>query len=183
MEARNGLEAVELAERRPDLILMDLIMPVQDGLEAIRQIRKLQALEGVCIIAVSASAFESTRADSRQAGADDFIAKPIQLDVLLQMVGHHLGLSWTHQIDPKPLNTRACTLPGQAKLVPPVEQLRELYEEALEGDVMALIASIEQIERQAPDYCEFAEELRSMARKFELNRIRAYLKPLTLGQK
>lgn len=183
-EARNGLEAVEVAERvKPDLILMDLIMPVQDGLEAIKHIRNQEALRGVCIFAVSASAFESTRAESRQVGADEFVAKPVQMDGLLEMVGRHLELSWIYESSTRPRSVTGCAPQSGNKLVPPVEQLQELYQEALQGDVMALIASLEQIERQEPGYCEFAEELRSMARKFELNRIRAYLKPLAVNQK
>ena len=79
--ASNGREAVDLfAEYHPDIVLMDLSMPVMDGYEATKEIRKLD--ETVPIIAVTAFAFASDREKVMESGFDDYMAKPIQAETL-----------------------------------------------------------------------------------------------------
>ena len=76
IEAANGREAVERAlEERPDLVLMDIMMPEMDGFEATRVLRTQEGTRRVPIIAVTA--MDGAQRLSVQAGADDFIAKPI----------------------------------------------------------------------------------------------------------
>jgi CheY-like chemotaxis protein len=83
-EAVNGATALELAQRRkPDLVFMDLVMPVMDGFEAIRRMREEPTLASVKIVALSASAFDTTRARSIRAGCDDFLSKPVRLNEVL----------------------------------------------------------------------------------------------------
>lgn len=85
VEAGDGLEAVTVATRaRPDLILMDLMMPVMDGLEATRRIRAIPALDGVRIVCLSA--MEGAREASRNAGFDECIVKPLNLTRFRQRV-------------------------------------------------------------------------------------------------
>jgi len=80
----NGLQAVErLRAEDFDMVLMDLHTPVMDGLEASRQIRAMPAPKGlVRIIALSADAFDSTRHQAREAGMDEFLAKPLGIHEL-----------------------------------------------------------------------------------------------------
>jgi CheY-like chemotaxis protein len=81
--ARDGAEAVALAGvRRYDLILMDLLMPVMDGLEATRRLRALQPPVAAPIVALTANAFADDRARCQAAGMSDFIAKPFEIDAL-----------------------------------------------------------------------------------------------------
>ena len=80
--ARNGQEAVELAEtEKPDLILMDLKMPVMDGLEATR----------LPIVALTANAFDSDRHAALEAGCDDFLSKPVNADRCIQTIAKLIG--------------------------------------------------------------------------------------------
>ena len=73
-EAADGQEALEQAVAfQPDLIMMDLVMPVMDGFEATRQLRQVPALKTIPIIALSASVFEYTRQQSMEVGCDGFI--------------------------------------------------------------------------------------------------------------
>jgi CheY-like chemotaxis protein len=88
--ARNGQEAVELAgTEKPDLILMDLKMPVMDGLEATRLIKA--KTPDLPIIALTANAFDSDRHAALEAGCDDFLSKPVNADRCIQTIAKFIG--------------------------------------------------------------------------------------------
>lgn len=83
--AMNGAEAIRLArQEQPDLILMDIMMPDVDGFEATRAIRGFPETRHVPIITLTA--MEGARAQAMEAGADDFLAKPINSGQLLDKV-------------------------------------------------------------------------------------------------
>jgi CheY-like chemotaxis protein len=88
--ARNGIEAIAQAkENLPDLILMDIQMPRMDGLEATKQIRLDPNLINTPIIALTALAMEGDREKCLEAGANDYLSKPVklrQLNLLIQQV-------------------------------------------------------------------------------------------------
>lgn len=91
--ARDGLEGVEQARlERPDLIVMDILMPRMDGYEAARQIRKNPELENVPLIAVTALAMAGDREKIEQAGFDGYISKPIQIKYFLEQIETYLNL-------------------------------------------------------------------------------------------
>jgi CheY-like chemotaxis protein len=82
--ANNGQEAVELAQReRPDLILMDISLPVMDGWEATQCIRNIDAIKDTPIIALTAHALIEDRNKSLELGCDDFETKPINFSQLI----------------------------------------------------------------------------------------------------
>lgn len=88
--AVNGAEAVALArECRPDLILMDIMMPELDGFEATRQLRGMQETEAIPIITLTA--MDGARSLALDAGANDFLPKPINSGVLLKKVRNWLS--------------------------------------------------------------------------------------------
>jgi len=92
VEAVDGEEAVKKAEQeRPDLILMDLGMPVMDGWEATRKIKANNALKHIPIIAVTSHAMVGDEIQARQAGCDDYVAKPIDEDELIKKIKKFLG--------------------------------------------------------------------------------------------
>ena len=89
LRAVNGSEAVNLfIEHKPDLILMDIKMPIMNGLDATREIRKIS--NDVVIIAQTANAFESDVELAKDAGCNDFITKPIRHKDLLAIIEKHL---------------------------------------------------------------------------------------------
>jgi CheY-like chemotaxis protein len=84
--AQNGSEALKALLQKPfDLILMDVQMPEMDGLETTRQIRLLSGDQPV-IIAMTANAMQGDREVCMQAGMDDYIAKPVKLELLVDML-------------------------------------------------------------------------------------------------
>ena len=97
--AENGVQAVDLviAGKAPvDIILMDMQMPVMDGLEATRQIRQFEAGNGskpLPIIAMTANAMQSDRESCMAAGMNDYLAKPIKADELYALIARLLGSS------------------------------------------------------------------------------------------
>ena len=92
VEATNGEEAVRLAQsEEPHLILMDLSLPVIDGLAATRAIRKLDGLGETPIVAVSAHDTSDFQADALAAGCDSYITKPIDFSQLEVLIARLLG--------------------------------------------------------------------------------------------
>lgn len=91
--ASNGLKAVEkVVDWLPDLILMDLRMPVMDGFEAIRMIRARDSTRTTPIIAISIWATFKHRERALAAGANELLAKPVDPDHLIQTIYQYLGL-------------------------------------------------------------------------------------------
>jgi two-component system, cell cycle response regulator DivK len=90
--AADGAEGIQLAEReRPDLILMDLSLPVIDGWEATRRIKADDALKHIPIIALSAHAMAGDEEKARQSGCDDYLSKPLDEDLLFAKLVKFLG--------------------------------------------------------------------------------------------
>jgi CheY-like chemotaxis protein len=88
--AKNGQEALEKAlNEQPDLVLMDIKMPVMDGLEATRLIKLKNP--SLPIIALTANAFDSDRQQALAAGCDDFLSKPINAEKCIQTIKKFLG--------------------------------------------------------------------------------------------
>ncbi|HBY20885.1 MAG: two-component system response regulator [Clostridiales bacterium GWE2_32_10] len=89
-EAENGLRAVErYKETEPDLVIMDITMPEMDGIEAVKQIKKIN--NAAKIIMCSAMGQQGMVIESIQAGARDFIVKPFQADRIIEAVKKVLG--------------------------------------------------------------------------------------------
>jgi two-component system, cell cycle response regulator DivK len=89
--AGDGAQGVDLAEReRPDLILMDLSLPVMDGWEAARRIKANAALAHIPIIALSAHAMNGDAEKAMAAGSDDYLTKPLNDELLFEKLQHWL---------------------------------------------------------------------------------------------
>lgn len=87
LAAKDGEEAVNLAkQQKPDLILLDIVMPRMDGLQACRQIRQDPATSHASIVMLTALAQESDRYAALKAGADDYLTKPFSPTEVLEKV-------------------------------------------------------------------------------------------------
>ena len=90
--ARNGMEGVKLAiQEKPDLILMDVMMPVMDGVEATKRIRLEEGLRDTPIIALTALAMQGDRERCLQAGMNDYLSKPVQMKELESLIVKHIN--------------------------------------------------------------------------------------------
>ena len=99
-EAADGREALEIAQRQqPDLILMDVFMPDMDGRQTTMRLRQLRDLARVPIIVVSASALGGDEESSLAAGANAFLAKPVNEHRLLELIGRLLEMEWIREPD------------------------------------------------------------------------------------
>jgi len=91
IEAVNGQEGVSIAEKeKPELILMDLSLPVMDGWEATRILKSDTELRSIPIIALTAHAMKGDEEKALAAGCDDYLVKPLDEDELLSKIEKHL---------------------------------------------------------------------------------------------
>ncbi|MCP4515962.1 MAG: response regulator, partial [Delftia sp.] len=95
--AGDGQQALDRArEAHPDVILMDLVMPVKTGFVATQELRQRPEFTDLVIIAISASVLEADREKSLMAGCDAFLPKPVHVDELLDALASHLTLNWIY---------------------------------------------------------------------------------------
>ena len=91
LEAENGEEGVALATKEhPNIVLMDIGLPVMDGIEATRRIRADETTRGVLIVALTAHHETEYRASALAAGCDAYLTKPIDFDWLIDLLGRLL---------------------------------------------------------------------------------------------
>ncbi|MEJ2200206.1 MAG: response regulator [Desulfuromonadaceae bacterium] len=129
-EAVNGEEAVAISEEwRPDLIWMDIRMPVMDGLEATRRIKAKEAGSKTKIVAVTAHAFKEERRQILAAGCDDLIRKPYENSEIFAALSKHLGVRFVYQEETAPAAVHAAL--EASDLAALSEELRRELEQAL----------------------------------------------------
>ena len=169
--AVNGQEGLDQAASvSPDLIVMDLMMSVMDGLEATRRIRLLPSGRQVPILAITASATQEDEAKSYAAGATGFIAKPIDHDVLLDAIGRHLGLTWIYE---EVLSEPESEIADFA--MPPREELAILHRLALAGIMRDIRERADYLAGLDPRYARFARRLRGLADGYQSKAILALI--------
>ncbi|NET56837.1 MAG: AAA family ATPase [Symploca sp. SIO2E6] len=175
-EAATGLEALKQARAwEPDLIIIDLMMPVMDGLELTLRLRQLPEFQQTILIASSASVSESYQQQSKEIGCDYFLPKPIQVEDLLTQVGNFLNLVWvyhhTQELEPQLQPARDNT----EFVPPPAQELNILYDLARKGLIDNLIKEANKLPNLNPQYVPFAQELRELAQGFKMKQIREFL--------
>lgn len=181
LEAEQGAIGVEIArETLPDLIITDLVMPVMDGFEATRQLRKIPALAQTPIIAASASVFDYHQQQSRNAGCDAFIPKPIRADILLELLQTHLQLKWKYADANTPQSSeQQINQPSNAELVTLLDaaQIEKLLELTKLGDIQAILEYTHSYAHAPEGSC--IQKIRGLAKNFDLAGIDRLLQQLT----
>jgi len=169
-EADNGFDALHLAQMiKPDLIFLDIIMPIMDGFEFIHHIRSMPELQNTIIIVVSASVFEQNREDAVAAGGNDFLAKPIQFEALLQCLQRHLHLEWQYEIREQAASALTIIrFPSQSAL----DRLREF---AFSGDLTGIEALLADLNQQNAAFAPFIAQIEQFLQRFEFEQILQFL--------
>ena len=168
-EAVNGKRAIEIFEKwHPDLIWMDVRMPVMDGLEATRKIKATEKGKSTIIAALTAHALEEEKEIILAAGCDDFVRKPFKEEEIFDTIAKHLGLKYIYEeeqlgvvtVEPK---IKLC--PEQMQTIPKVlrEQLHQAVLELNTGRTPEVIELITKHE------AEIGNALKSYAQKLDFD--------------
>jgi signal transduction histidine kinase/DNA-binding response OmpR family regulator len=174
LEASGGGEALHIAAaKQVDLIATDLAMPEMTGLELTQKLRADERLRGLPILAVSASVSAFTREEALGAGCDGFVGKPVHADELFAAIGPLLHLSWK-TVD------RSAGEPAGGKTH--VDGIRldqrwatELYDLAMKGEVKELLTRAESAARGDPVGAPLYQEVKRLARNFDMRGVRRVL--------
>jgi signal transduction histidine kinase/CheY-like chemotaxis protein len=153
----------------PDLAIIDVRMTGMDGLEVTRVLRARPASKPLRIVLTSASVLSFDPAVGRAAGCDDFLPKPFRVEVLLELAGRLLGLTWDHR--GAAMLDRGSDHPRG--LDPTLR--RELRETLAAGDIEVLQRQIESNFATYPDSGDALDELAEAAARFDLARLRRRL--------
>jgi signal transduction histidine kinase len=195
-EASNGQEAIEIWEYwQPQLIWMDMRMPVMDGYEATREIRARERELGTgdwglgtredfsqspitnsrtVIIAITASTFEDEEAIVIAAGCDDFVRKPFREQIIFEKMAQFLGVRYIYEQEQPQLSITESaeavseTSVSEALTVMPTEWIKELYHAALCIDNEQIFRLISQI---PPTHDSLAQVLGDLVNQFRCDRI------------
>ncbi len=134
IEATNGQEALDIASQfSPDLIIADIAMPVMDGLEMIRRLRQTPKGQDIAIVVSSAKVYSEDQKRSLDAGADDFLPKPVRTDELLDKLQQHLGLEWIIDATGPSQDAAQPSMTTDSLIVPPPEEIESLLQLARAG--------------------------------------------------
>jgi CheY-like chemotaxis protein len=178
--AQNGQDAIlRAAKRRPDLVLMDLVMPEMDGLEAVTLLRQNRDLDSVRIIGASATVSDSDLKEAFVAACNDFVTKPIRIDLLLEKIGVQLGIEWEiASAKTGEANSRKSKGSGEPFVVPTPSEMEGLYELAMMGDMIKISEWATALEAKNGDYRNFAVRLHELARGFKAKAILALVEQI-----
>lgn len=177
-EATNGQEGLQKMEKfRPDLIIMDLIMPKMDGFEAIEKLRKSPQGQSLKVVASSASVFDNDQQKSIAVGADSFLPKPIDKEKLLEILQNHLHLEWIYQKQELQASPQSKTKsePEEIMCFPDKDDLHKLYDLARSGLVSDILIEIDELEKNNPNLAAFCQQIRQWTQGFQLKKIKKLL--------
>ena len=182
IEANHGQEGLnQIQTELPDLIILDLIMPVMNGFEFVQRLRQIPQYKKMVVIATSASVFSQDKEESLTAGCNEFIAKPIRAEILFDYLHRYLPLEWVYESvasnhlpvevtdDDNETLFSAITLPSQAAA--------KLFELTQMGDINGIIEQAKQLTQLDERFAPLAARIIQLAQQFEDEKISELVKP------
>jgi signal transduction histidine kinase/purine-cytosine permease-like protein/ActR/RegA family two-component response regulator len=182
-QAANGQECLDTYKAfNPDIILMDLAMPVMDGWEASYIIKKVHQSDAVIGI-VSANAFDKNLDNAASIDSSDFIVKPVNVEDLLIWIGHKLSLEWiTSEIGIQDnLNIMDLTKSSDMIIstsVPPQNMLSDLLISVNMGHVKGIQQKLDAIANAKDEYLDFVVRMRNLSNQFQIRQMKTLLEEM-----
>jgi CheY-like chemotaxis protein/anti-sigma regulatory factor (Ser/Thr protein kinase) len=176
--AKNGQDAVAMFKKEaPDLIWMDMRMPVMDGYEAVRQIRQHDRGDTIPIIAITASAFREQRHEILAAGCDDMVIKPFRPHEIFEVMGRFLDIGYIYEAEGEATPVRVPEIELTAAMLADLPEglLHELRETTLALNREAALEVIARIAGNAP---EVAAGLKGFVDNYQMVELRDLLEDL-----
>ncbi|MEM8543857.1 MAG: response regulator, partial [Cyanobacteria bacterium P01_H01_bin.119] len=181
-EAEDGEAGLAAAKAHPpDLIITDLMMPKMNGFTLIDQLKQTERFSHIPVVASSASVFEHDQYRSIDAGAADFLSKPVQTAALFKVLENQLNLTWIYAPKPSALSTgQEATSTDADELgaieLPDRDRLSQLYELAKRGRIKALQEQLDQLVSEEKTLMPFVETLQPLVQQFQVKAIQSLLK-------
>jgi len=183
---------------KPDVILLDMVMPRLNGFEVIKRLRRSPILKQVVVIATSASAFADDQKKCLAAGCDGYISKPVQTQKLLDMLHLLLGLEWVYEkkeelgkskddatslsLHPSKGGLQHCANTHQTSIVAPSPvEITALYELAMMGDIKGIQQQASRLEQLDEQFVPFAQQLHQLAKGFQEKQILEFVRKYMAG--
>ena len=173
-EAENGQQGLaQIVQFNPHLVITDLAMPVLDGFEMLKHIRQSPKLRNQKVIVSSASVSQLDQQMALHAGGDDFLPKPVDAKVLLELLAQHLELTWQYDEIEKPKSSEQTA--ADTVLIPSPEVLQDLLKTVQMGKIRKVRQQLEGIMEQDPGYRCFAQPLVILTKQFNGDEIETLL--------
>ena len=163
-------------KRDPDLILLDLVMPIMDGLDVLRIIKKDLDLKQIHIIGVSASISQNKRKQEFETLCDGFVGKPISIDILLEKIRITLGLTWKVISPPQPIQpSKISTERENLIILPPDYALNHITTIVQQGMFNKLKDILRDLEDGDSRYAPFCRQIQKYSSNYDDERIITYI--------
>jgi CHASE2 domain-containing sensor protein/CheY-like chemotaxis protein/nitrogen-specific signal transduction histidine kinase len=179
--AENGVVGLEKAIASiPDAMILDLDMPGMNGFALIEALKRNPKTQGIPLVVASARVFEEDRNRTLAAGANAFLAKPLQFEALLEALEKALQLQWRYAEPPLEAEN---TAPAPTEMVPPApEMVEKLYHLSMLGDIDAIEGTLRELVQDNPALAVFAREIQGYAANFQTGKIRQFLKSFSMAE-
>ncbi|NES19694.1 MAG: response regulator [Symploca sp. SIO3E6] len=171
LEASNGEEAIVIwQEWEPDLIFMDMRMPVMDGYQATRQIKSSTQARNTVVIALTASVLEEEKSIVLSAGCDDFVGKPFRGSVIFDILTKHLGVQYICEATHETLvKVPSYDLKATELKIMPTDWLAQLYQAATALDEELILSLLQPIRELYPP---LATALTDLVHQYRFDKIK-----------
>ncbi len=180
IEAGDGAEAIrQVQQRQPDVIFMDIVMPVMDGFEATERIRNLPHGRDIAVIAMSANAHGSERQRGLAVGCREFLCKPLRFYEILDALQAALDLTWRYAPSTLPISFGQSYPPATdaVSVAPSEEDMQLITQAATIGDLGELQAWIRAVDGRDSALQPFVERMKRWCETYEFEAILTFLEP------
>jgi signal transduction histidine kinase/DNA-binding NarL/FixJ family response regulator len=178
VEASNGQEGWNrVMERKPDLVITDLVMPVMDGFELVRRLRQSSEFEDIAIIVSSASVFETDQNQSLDAGAQAFLPKPIEAETLFQILQKNLHIEFIYEPQKEREITKQSAIFSESvdMIVPNREVLQQLLHWVQDGDIQEIIEIADQLQTENCELQPFCQQISDFSSNFQIQALESFI--------